>query len=103
MLDVSAHQVAPGIQPNLINSGEAAAAHATGRALAYHILTWGCQMNEEDSEQMTLYLDQMGYREARDVEHADIVLLNTCSVRAKPEEKVWSVLGRLKDLKHDNP
>jgi tRNA-2-methylthio-N6-dimethylallyladenosine synthase len=103
MSDVLALPKASEFEPNVTNTAKAVAAQPAWRALAYHILTWGCQMNEEDSEQMTLYLEQMGYREARDVEHADVVLLNTCSVRAKPEEKVWSVLGRLKDLKRDRP
>jgi tRNA-2-methylthio-N6-dimethylallyladenosine synthase len=69
----------------------------------YHIMTWGCQMNEEDSEQMSLYMEQLGYRETKDADRADVVLLNTCSVRAKPEEKVWSELGRLKGLKRERP
>jgi tRNA-2-methylthio-N6-dimethylallyladenosine synthase len=86
-----------------ITAQERSAPRGAGDALSYHIMTWGCQMNEEDSEQMSLYLEQMGYRETRDVERADIVLLNTCSVRAKPEEKVWSELGRLKDLKRARP
>src|ERR1041385_913483 len=72
-------------------------------APGYHIMTWGCQMNEEDSEQMSLYLERMGYRPVSDAAEADVVLLNTCSVRAKPEEKVWSELGRLKDLKRERP
>src|SRR6476646_7315607 len=82
---------------------ESAASLLALKTPSYHIMTWGCQMNEEDSEQMALYLEQMGYREVKDVAHADVVLLNTCSVRAKPEEKVWSELGRLKDLKRDRP
>ncbi len=69
----------------------------------YHIMTWGCQMNEEDSEQMSLFLEQMGYSETDEPDSADIVLLNTCSVRSKPEEKVWSVLGRLRDIKAERP
>ncbi len=76
---------------------------ATLAGPGYHIMTWGCQMNEEDSEQISLYLEQMGYRAVGDASEADIVLLNTCSVRAKPEEKVWSVLGRLRDLKRVRP
>ncbi len=71
--------------------------------LAYHVMTWGCQMNEEDSEQMSLYMEQIGYRETKNAEKADVVLLNTCSVRAKPEEKVWSELGKLKEMKRDRP
>ena len=69
----------------------------------YHIMTWGCQMNEEDSEQMALYMEQMGYESVPLAEAAAVVLLNTCSVRAKPEEKVWSELGRLRDIKRDRP
>jgi tRNA-2-methylthio-N6-dimethylallyladenosine synthase len=72
-------------------------------APGYHIMTWGCQMNEEDSEQMGLYLERMGYRAVADAADAEVVLLNTCSVRAKPEEKVWSELGRLRDLKRERP
>lgn len=76
---------------------------ATEHAPRYHIMTWGCQMNEEDSEQMALYLEGMGYQATEQPENADVVLLNTCSVRAKPEEKVWSILGRLRDIKRDRP
>lgn len=75
----------------------------TAPAPSYHVLTWGCQMNEEDSEQMSLYLEQMGYVHTPEAADADVVLLNTCSVRAKPEEKVWSTLGRLKDVKKERP
>lgn len=70
---------------------------------SYYIYTWGCQMNEEDSEQIALYMDQMGYIPAADASHAQVVLLNTCSVRQKPEEKVYSKLGELKELKAANP
>ena len=69
----------------------------------YHIMTWGCQMNEEDSEQMGLYLEQMGYRPVASAADASVVLLNTCSVRAKPHEKVWSELGQLRELKQEKP
>jgi tRNA-2-methylthio-N6-dimethylallyladenosine synthase len=69
----------------------------------YHIMTWGCQMNDEDSEQLGLFLQSMGYAEVDDAAEADVVLLNTCSVRSKPEEKVWSELGRLRELKSSRP
>jgi tRNA-2-methylthio-N6-dimethylallyladenosine synthase len=69
----------------------------------YKILTWGCQMNEEDSEQMSLYLQEQGYEPAERVEDADVVLLNTCSVRRKPEDKVFSTLGHLRQLKLRKP
>ena len=74
-----------------------------GRAPGYHIMTWGCQMNEEDSEQMALYLEEMGFRAVSDAADAEVVLLNTCSVRRKPEEKVYSKLGELKELKQARP
>src|SRR5258708_6553566 len=69
----------------------------------YKILTWGCQMNEEDSEQMALALEGMGYSPVDDPALADVVLLNTCSVRQKPEEKVYSKLGELREMKLEKP
>ncbi len=69
----------------------------------YAILTWGCQMNEDDSAQMALMLEGQGYAPAARVEDASVVLLNTCSVRAKPERKVYSKLGELRELKALNP
>jgi len=60
-------------------------------------------MNEEDSEQMSLYLQERGYEPAESVEEADVVLLNTCSVRRKPEDKVFSTLGNLRKLKQRKP
>ncbi len=69
----------------------------------YKILTWGCQMNEEDSEQMGLYLQERGYEPTDRLEDADVVLLNTCSVRRKPEDKVFSTLGQLRKLKERKP
>jgi tRNA-2-methylthio-N6-dimethylallyladenosine synthase len=73
------------------------------RRPGYNIMTWGCQMNEEDSEQMALYLEEMGYSPVADAADADVVLLNTCSVRKKPEDKVYSKLGELRELKLARP
>ncbi|MCX6375322.1 MAG: tRNA (N6-isopentenyl adenosine(37)-C2)-methylthiotransferase MiaB [Armatimonadetes bacterium] len=70
---------------------------------AYLIHTWGCQMNDDDSRQMANLLEQIGYREASEDSDADIILLNTCSVRDKPEQKVKSKLGELRQLKVENP
>ena len=70
---------------------------------AYLIHTWGCQMNDDDSRQMANLLEQIGYREASEESDADIILLNTCSVRDKPEQKVKSKLGELRQLKVENP
>lgn len=61
----------------------------------YFIQTWGCQMNEEDSEQIGLYLQNAGFQPAPSLASAQIVLLNTCSVRKKPEDKAFSLLGEL--------
>ncbi|BDI31836.1 tRNA-2-methylthio-N(6)-dimethylallyladenosine synthase [Capsulimonas corticalis] len=69
----------------------------------YTVLTWGCQMNEDDSAQMALMLEGQGYTRAERVEDSAVILLNTCSVRAKPERKVYSKLGELRELKVANP
>lgn len=67
------------------------------------IFTWGCQMNEDDSEQIANLLMRMGYSPTQDQEEADIAMLVTCSVRAKPEEKAKSKLGELRLIKLNNP
>ena len=74
-----------------------------GRRGGYTVLTWGCQMNEDDSAQMATMLEGQGYAPAERVEDAAVILLNTCSVRAKPERKVYSKLGELRELKALNP
>ena len=64
------------------------------------IRTFGCQMNEYDSDKMADVLNAaQGYEPTQDVEEADLVLFNTCSVREKAQEKVFSDLGRVKHLK----
>lgn len=60
-------------------------------------------MNDDDSQQMANLLEQMGYRPALEESDADIILLNTCSVRAKPEQKVRSKLGEFRLLKLERP
>ncbi|MBI5788895.1 MAG: tRNA (N6-isopentenyl adenosine(37)-C2)-methylthiotransferase MiaB [Candidatus Schekmanbacteria bacterium] len=69
----------------------------------YHIITFGCQMNEHDSEKIAGLLSGEGYRATDDLPQADIIILNTCSVRDKAEQKVFSLLGRMKPLKEQNP
>ncbi len=64
-----------------------------------YIETYGCQMNEHDSEQILRLLERTGYQETKEVQEADLILINTCSVREKPEQKVYSALGRFKKLK----
>lgn len=68
-----------------------------------YIKTFGCQMNERDSEIMAQILARDGYVETVDMETADLVILNTCSIRAKAEQKVMSMLGQLRKQKADNP
>jgi hypothetical protein len=64
------------------------------------IRTFGCQMNEYDSDKMSDVLRRAeGYEPTDDVEQADLILFNTCSVREKAQEKVFSDLGRVKHLK----
>ena len=68
----------------------------------YHITTFGCQMNARDSEKLSGVLSQMGYEEIED-ETADIVLINTCTVRENANERVYGHLGQLKNIKKKNP
>lgn len=71
--------------------------------MKYKIETYGCQMNLHDSEILAGQLERLGFREAGDLEDADLVLLNTCTVRETAAEKVMSEIGRLKTLKMKNP
>ncbi|MEL7107297.1 MAG: tRNA (N6-isopentenyl adenosine(37)-C2)-methylthiotransferase MiaB [Pseudomonadota bacterium] len=68
-----------------------------------YIKTYGCQMNVYDSERMAEALGGAGYVTTPDPEGADMILLNTCHIREKAAEKVYSELGRFKHLKADNP
>lgn len=69
-----------------------------------HIKTWGCQMNEYDSSKMADLLNSTHGLELTDIpEEADILLLNTCSIREKAQEKVFHQLGRWKELKKQKP
>ncbi|MCE9884060.1 tRNA (N6-isopentenyl adenosine(37)-C2)-methylthiotransferase MiaB [Obesumbacterium proteus] len=69
-----------------------------------HIKTWGCQMNEYDSSKMADLLGSThGFELTENAEEADVLLLNTCSIREKAQEKVFHQLGRWKLLKEANP
>ena len=69
-----------------------------------HIKTWGCQMNEYDSSKMAdLLLNTHGLELTEEAEEADVLLLNTCSIREKAQEKVFHQLGRWKNLKKNKP
>lgn len=71
--------------------------------MRFHIITYGCQMNEADSRLMAGLLEQAGWRQAESLHDADLVVVNTCSVRDKPERKVWGLLGQLRLLKERRP
>ncbi|SFM35973.1 tRNA-2-methylthio-N6-dimethylallyladenosine synthase [Gracilibacillus orientalis] len=74
-----------------------------GKGKKFLIRTYGCQMNEHDTEVMAGILTQMGYTSTEDTNDADIILLNTCAIRENAENKVFGELGHLKPLKLENP
>lgn len=69
----------------------------------YYIETWGCQMNEEDSQKLSGMLKNIGYEKACKREDANLIIFNTCAVRENPEHKVYGNLGLLKVLKKQKP
>jgi len=69
----------------------------------YFVLTYGCQMNEHDSEMMAGILEEMGYQPAKRRGEADVILVNTCCVRETAENKIYGLLGELRRLKMDRP
>lgn len=69
----------------------------------YFIKTYGCQMNERDSEIMAGQLDQMGYHGVDQEKDADLVIINTCAVRGSAEEHAFGYIGQLKQLKDQKP
>ncbi len=72
-------------------------------ARRFFVETWGCQMNELDSQRMAGQLMQLGLLPTRSAADADLILLNSCSVREKAEQKVYSQLGRYRALKATKP
>lgn len=70
---------------------------------SYFIMTFGCQMNEHDSLKIASLMEAEGYCSVEKPERADCIILNTCSVRQKPEQKLYSALGRLRRLKVRRP
>lgn len=69
----------------------------------YHIITYGCQMNEHDSENIAGMLEALGYIHEEDPFRADLVIMNTCSVRENADKRFFGVLGQFKKLKKTNP
>ena len=69
----------------------------------FHLTTFGCQMNEHDSERMKGMLESLGYAEAPERAEADLILFNTCSIREKADERFIAHLGEAKRLKSEDP
>jgi tRNA-2-methylthio-N6-dimethylallyladenosine synthase len=74
-----------------------------GDGRKFYIRTFGCQMNEHDTEVMAGIFMALGYEPTQSVEDASVILLNTCAIRENAENKVFGELGHLKHLKKDNP
>jgi tRNA-2-methylthio-N6-dimethylallyladenosine synthase len=70
---------------------------------SYHLTTFGCQMNEHDSERMKGMLESLGYSEAGERSGADLILFNTCSIREKADNRLVGHLGEAKRLKREDP
>ncbi len=70
---------------------------------SYHVTTFGCQMNEHDSERMKGMLDSLGYAEVAERSDADLILFNTCSIRESADNRFIAHLGEAKRLKGENP
>ena len=73
-----------------------------GNGKKYALLTYGCQMNVHDSENIAGIMENMGYTRIDDYEKANIVILNTCAIRENAHNKVIGILGRIKHLKETN-
>ncbi len=69
----------------------------------YFMKTYGCQMNEHDSEMIEAILQEMGFQKEENYEQADLILLNTCSIRENAHHKAFGMLGRCKHLKEKRP
>ena len=69
----------------------------------YHIKTYGCQMNEHDSENISAILEDLGFTYCDTLEKADLIILNTCAIRENAHNKVFGMLGRIKHLKESRP
>jgi tRNA-2-methylthio-N6-dimethylallyladenosine synthase len=104
-------EIAPGCETlflDLINSlkeeeGLELSNRSKNLSKAFYITTMGCQMNEYDSDLLARSLITAGFSQTNDPFYADLVLINTCTVRAKPEQKAFSLLGRMSAIKRRRP
>ena len=74
-----------------------------GQGKTYYVKTYGCQMNEHDSENICGLLESIGYTKSLDMEQSDVIILNTCSIRENAHNKAFGMLGRIKHLKEEQP
>jgi len=74
-----------------------------GNNKKYFLKTYGCQMNEHDSEVISAIIEEMGFTKASVMEEADLILLNTCAIRENAHNKVFGMIGRIKHLKESKP
>ena len=74
-----------------------------GKGKKYFLKTYGCQMNEHDSENISAILELMGFTKTEVLEEADFILLNTCAIRENAHNKVFGYIGRIKHLKESKP
>lgn len=69
----------------------------------YHIITYGCQMNVHDSENISAIMEDMKYKKIDNMDQADVIILNTCAIRENAHNKVIGMLGRIKHLREEKP
>ena len=69
---------------------------------AYFIKTFGCQANEADSEKLAAVFEKKGYKLAKQIGKADVIIINTCSVRESAENRVFGLINNLSKLKIEN-
>lgn len=74
-----------------------------GKGKTYYVKTYGCQMNEHDSENIKAMLEELGFSESLEMEASDLIILNTCSIRENAHNKAFGMIGRLKHLKESRP
>jgi len=96
-------ELAGSIKPHSLSVPENPTNKFAMHSKSFFIKTFGCQMNLRDSEIMAQILSEKGYIETSTSEDADLIILNTCSIRAKAEQKVMSLLGVLRKQKKRNP
>jgi len=91
------------IKPKIINYKLKEEYKTLGQNKTYYIKTYGCQMNEHDTENIKAILEQMSFTEVDNMENADLILLNTCAIRENAHNKVFGMVGRIKHLKESKP